>query len=184
MSNGEHTISTLSGSVLPDSLTNSVNNSSSSSYGYIAIAIGLLVLGYLGILKEMWNKMAEMIGGKTTQKQVHFQEPVEQQQGPLVQQEQQTQQQQGQMYGQQYRESVRQAMSDDDPLDNTLRAQYHEPQDAIKPYTDGSDVGYCYVGDDYNGDRKCATIHQSQQGLCGSNQIYPTSTMCVNPNLK
>lgn len=42
-------------------------------------------------------------------------------------------------------------------------------------------TGWCYIGND-NGTRTCARVGENQ--MCMSGDIFPTSEICVNPNLR
>jgi hypothetical protein len=175
MSTNEHTVSTISGSVIPDSLMPESGSSSSYTTLFMVIAVGFVI--YLGMMwKQISETVKQMFGQPSSQEISAPMRDMNTQQQIPVQQQPPTQ-----IYGQQYQDSLKQSMSDD-PLDRSLSQQYPTGDDHIRPYADGSDAGYCYVGDDYNGDRKCAPINQPAG--CGSNQVYPTATMCVNPNLK
>ena len=54
--------------------------------------------------------------------------------------------------------------------------------DSVSPIQKNSGkAGWCYIGDD-NGTRTCAKVGENQ--MCMSGDIFPTSEICVNPNLR
>ena len=58
----------------------------------------------------------------------------------------------------------------------------YNADDSISPIQKNSGkAGWCFIGDD-NGTRTCARVGENQ--MCMSGDIFPTSEICVNPNLR
>ena len=58
----------------------------------------------------------------------------------------------------------------------------YSADDSVSPIQKNSGKsGWCYIGDD-NGTRTCAKVGENQ--MCMSGDIFPTSEICVNPNLR
>ena len=57
----------------------------------------------------------------------------------------------------------------------------HEPDESDSTIQHKQKGGWCYVGTD-RGFRSCVKIEDSQR--CMSGKIFPTKTICINPNLR
>ena len=82
------------------------------------------------------------------------------------------------------------AKQGNDPNNGTLNtalseshSQFPEPDDATSnTQKNGSGkAGYCYIGED-RGFRSCIKVNEDDK--CMSGQIFPSSDICVNPNLR
>jgi hypothetical protein len=66
---------------------------------------------------------------------------------------------------------------------STSLPQFPEPDEATSSTQTkyGGKAGFCYIGED-RGIRSCVKVNEDN--VCMSGQIFPSSDICVNPNLR
>jgi len=68
-----------------------------------------------------------------------------------------------------------------DPYSQTSSPPEYEASSAQSTINSGGKGAWCYVGQD-RGVRSCAQVGENQE--CMSGDIFPTSELCINPNLR
>jgi len=78
--------------------------------------------------------------------------------------------------------SLNRALNTQNALEDGAKGSNYSADDSVSPIQKNfGKAGWCYIGDD-NGTRTCAKVGENQ--MCMSGDIFPTSEICVNPNLR
>jgi hypothetical protein len=162
ISKNDSTFSTISGSVLPDSLTETAA-SSSNSWTWLWV----IVCGVVAYFAYTW-----FYGQQPTSTPPISTPPTNMPYPPPPPPPQR-------IPGDQYVSGEGQYVAGG--LESISAPTQHQPEPSS--FTFGEDkVSYCLIGDEYDGTRKCTAMTTGD--TCKSNQVYPTANTCVNPNLK